>query len=147
MRGNQADGYAIMDMKCNHFYYSFCLFTAYISFMNVNQTIGLVIHFHPLPPNCMTFIILSQHASPHFSHSVQNVGTVSPHLSITSPSHLSPVSGPAQVDQLRSCNKPHMHMVKSSEPSTSIYPPQEPLLKHYSLFIWHNPVNDNLIHL
>jgi len=46
VRDNQNEGNAIMD----------------INFLNVNQTIGSVIHFRPQLPNGVTFIILGQHA-------------------------------------------------------------------------------------
>ncbi|KAF8887626.1 hypothetical protein CPB84DRAFT_1849802 [Gymnopilus junonius] len=55
VRDNQTEGNAIMD----------------INFLNVNQTIGSVIHFRPQLPNNVTFIILDQHVSRRsISHSI-----------------------------------------------------------------------------
>jgi hypothetical protein len=70
-----------------------------ISFSNVNQTIGSVIHFRPQLPNGVTFIILGQHVSQVRSLApFKTLEINSPHLSSAGSSQPSAVSGPARVD-------------------------------------------------
>ena len=91
--------------------------------LELNQTIGSVIHFRPQLPNGVRFIILGQHVSLlSISYSIQNVGnqftTLVIHrlFSIVSSIRSSPCRS-----TLSCYNNSHRRTVKLSEPSTSVF--------------------------
>ena len=126
VRNNQTEGNSIMDIKCDRFIIRVLMqhsLMIYISFSNVNQTIGSVIHFRPQLPNGVRFIILGQHVSLlSVSYSIQNVGnqftTLVIHklFSIVSSIRSSPCRS-----TLSCYNNSHRRTVKLSEPSTSVF--------------------------